>query len=234
MVEEVKEWIQTALSPPPLLLGIQGVQGSGKTTMAEALCTHLGLRCVALSLDDFYLPSQDLEALQRAHPEEPRLHGRGNPGTHDLEALLGAVDALRRGEEVVRTPRFDKALRRGQGDRAPRERLILGGKWDVVLVEGWCLGFEPLGGDVVDAHVRAYTALTRRLDGLILLPGTAEDACVWRAQAERAQRGRDGMTEEEVAHFMQRYLPTYERYLARLHQNPPVRATLRLTKTQNA
>ncbi|WP_252720596.1 hypothetical protein, partial [Acinetobacter baumannii] len=36
----------------PFVLGIAGAQGSGKSTIAQALATHFG--CPVLSLDDLY------------------------------------------------------------------------------------------------------------------------------------------------------------------------------------
>ena len=84
--------------------------------------------------------------------------------------------------------------------------------------------------DAVDAHVRAYTEITRRLDALVILPGGVEETQAWRLAAERNQRstGAPGMTDDEVRDFMRRYLPTYERYLPKLQATSPVAHTLRL------
>lgn len=49
-----------------------------------------------------------------------------------------------RGREEVRVPVYDKAGRGGRGDRSGW-RGVEGGKVDVVVVEGWCVGFLPLG-----------------------------------------------------------------------------------------
>jgi len=220
----------------PLVVGLQGVQGAGKSTLADALVRRLeaeGVGACRLSLDDFYLPSADLAALAARHPADARLHGRGCPGTHDLEALLAAVRRLKAGAEVVAVPVFDKGLRGGEGDRAPCQRVLAApGGFDVVLVEGWCLGFAPRGdaGDAVDAHVAAYAALTAELDALCLLPGTAEDACTWRREAEKAQglEGRGAMGDAEFAAFFARHAPLYAAYLPALRAAPPVARALRL------
>ena len=46
---------------------------------------------------------------------------------------------------VVRVPRYDKSLRQGKGDRAPVDRWVpIDRPVDVVLFEGWMLGFSPL------------------------------------------------------------------------------------------
>lgn len=202
----------------PLVVGVQGVHGSGKTALVRAVVQRLrgvGLSSVGLSLDDFHVPAA---ALLDAD-------GHGNPGTHDLAALLETLAALRRHQPVVRVPIFDATLRDGRGDRAARERYVLcDGDTQVVLVEGWCVGFEGDEGggggvDPVDAHVRAYTALTRQLDALVLLPGTVQTV------EEAIARGRrDGDTRR--VELLARCLPAYARYLASLRCRPPVARTL--------
>lgn len=55
-------------------------------------------------------------------------------------------------------PRYDKSLRGGYGDRAPKDTWpVLEGPLQVVLFEGWMLGFKPLGKEAagaVDPQVR--------------------------------------------------------------------------------
>ncbi|HEY9644728.1 MAG TPA: hypothetical protein V6C88_00080, partial [Chroococcidiopsis sp.] len=68
----------------PLIQGILGGQGTGKTTLAAALTvilTHLGYRVCALSLDDLYKTYAQRQQLQQ---HDPRLIWRGPPGTHDV------------------------------------------------------------------------------------------------------------------------------------------------------
>lgn len=48
-------------------------------------------------------------------------------------------------EAVVRVPRYDKSARGGKGDRAPEaEWSVVSAPPDIVLLEGWMLGFEAL------------------------------------------------------------------------------------------
>ena len=51
----------------PLLVALNGCQGSGKTTVSDYLCTSLfekhAVNAVALSLDDFYLTRVERHAL---------------------------------------------------------------------------------------------------------------------------------------------------------------------------
>ncbi|CAN0398570.1 unnamed protein product, partial [Ectocarpus sp. 13 AM-2016] len=142
-------------------------------------------------------------------------------------------------QDCVRVPRYDKSARGGKGDRA------LEGEWsvvstppDVLLLEGWMLGFEALpddsplllsaaeadGGDdglgAVNTFLDEYQSLHDEVDAWLVLK-TAEPEMVfeWRAEAERRMReaGRPGMSDEEVRDFCSRYMPAYRAYLPGLY-----------------
>ncbi|QIB66303.1 hypothetical protein [Kineobactrum salinum] len=222
----------------PLLVGVNGCQGSGKTTFCDYLCTVLGaehgLRTIALSLDDFYLPRTERRALaERVHP---LLVTRGVPGTHEMPLLLATLDALLepRGARPVAVPRFDK----GADDRVPRpqwDRVTL--PLDIVLLEGWCLGAEqqseaqlatpcnaleqqedPLG------HWRHYVnqclatdfpPLHARIDRWVMLQAPSFD-CVYRWRREQedkliARRSGQAPARAMDASALARFIQHYER-----------------------
>ncbi|KAJ2776519.1 hypothetical protein H4R18_005635 [Coemansia javaensis] len=155
----------------PLVVGVCGPQGSGKTTMVRALAAHLRARSVAavgFSLDDLYLAAADQERVARGG--NPLLRFRGQPGTHDVELGRATLASLLRNSAPTPLPAYDKSLRGGRGDRVPPR------EWaqppvDVVLLEGWCLGFRALdapafarfiaavraSGDVLHRHSRRYS-----------------------------------------------------------------------------
>lgn len=136
---------------PPLFLGLNGVQGAGKTVLVSRLQSTLrsppySLPVVTLSLDDLYLTNADQRALAQTHPSNPLLQHRGQPSTHDL-ALGQAVFASLRAGRPTAIPQYDKAAFAGQGDRVSRDH------WEtvnqegrdpvkVVVFEGWCVGFR--------------------------------------------------------------------------------------------
>ena len=125
--------------PGPLIVSINGAQGSGKSTLTEFLELMLDdmfqLRAANLSIDDFYLTRAARQQL--AATVHPLFITRGVPGTHDLDLAKRTLDCLRQDSAsgTCSLPRFDKA----KDDRRPESewpRLQL--PIDVILFEGWC------------------------------------------------------------------------------------------------
>src|SRR5438477_395227 len=71
----------------PIILGITGLQGSGKSTWAskvvQLLRSEYHFRAVTISLDDLYKTHDDLIAQRDRNPENKLFRTRGQPGTHD-------------------------------------------------------------------------------------------------------------------------------------------------------
>lgn len=137
----------------PLFVAVQGPQGSGKTYLSAQLRDYLTsephyLKTALLSIDDLYLPHAKLAELARSQPRNPLWQGRGQPGTHDVELGVSILAALKDGTSKVELPRFDKSLHDGQGDRLPMDGSGVVVEQpppvDVVILEGWCVGFYPI------------------------------------------------------------------------------------------
>jgi D-glycerate 3-kinase len=221
----------------PWVLGIQGPQGCGKSTLASALVNSLadlGTRAVTISIDDFYLTHAEQTALAVRHPGNPTMLYRGYPGTHDIDLGVRTLDglaSLRAGDEML-VPVYDKSAYEGRGDRAPREawRRVVG-PIDVLVFEGWMLGFRPVSDRQIEPVLRvpneylgAYDAWTSRLDALLHLDVASLDTIVrWRVLAERVRRaqGQRALTEEEARDYIQRFLPAYRAYVPLLKAHPP-------------
>ncbi|KAF1834963.1 P-loop containing nucleoside triphosphate hydrolase protein [Decorospora gaudefroyi] len=144
-------------SSEPIILGITGLQGSGKSTWAsilvEILNSEHNLYTITVSLDDFYKTHDELIAQRDKNTTSKLYRTRGQPGTHDEQLAKKFFKDLKeyRGEGKLRIPSFDKSRFNGEGDRAPEsDWLSITRKPDVVVFEGWCVGFQPLPNAAVE------------------------------------------------------------------------------------
>jgi D-glycerate 3-kinase len=222
------------------VVGLQGPQGCGKSTLAAALAQALGdvgVRAVTVSIDDFYLTRREQQALAARHPGNPYLLHRGYPGTHDVALGLRQIEtivALRSGEPAL-VAVYDKSAHEGRGDRAPRSawRRVTG-PVDLLIVEGWMLGFSPVDEATIEPALRApnallaaYAAWDRTLDAFVLLsldPRDSLDTIVrWRVDSERARRdkGESALSDEDARDYIERFLSAYRVYVPGLVARPP-------------
>ncbi len=127
-------------SSRPVIVGLNGAQGSGKSTLSQYLSQmmpmHLGVDCHVLSIDDFYLSKAKRKKL--AASVHPLLAIRGVPGTHDVPRLLDALAGfIEPAVQSVTVPIFDKL----KDDRTRRvHKIQKSAKPTIVLFEGWCVG----------------------------------------------------------------------------------------------
>lgn len=134
-------WLAQKHSHTPIVIGINGAQGSGKSTLSMILKTLLEHGCgksvAHLSIDDLYLSRQERENL--ADETHPLFRVRGVPGTHDVRLGKKLLSSLiqEKPELPIILPVFDKS----QDDLLPESDWITINKpVDIVLFEGWCVG----------------------------------------------------------------------------------------------
>jgi D-glycerate 3-kinase len=232
----VDSWSRGSVGP--LVVGLCGSPGAGKSTIAAAISARGGT-VATLSLDDLYLGARARGWL--ATDVHPLLTTRGPPGTHDV-ALGLAVLAKLVGGEPVAVPRFDKAT----DEPAPRSEWPVVERPDVVLFEGWCVGAVAQPSETLvhqindlertrdpdgtwrrfvnDQLAGPYRALFSPIDRLIvLLPPDFATVVGWRQDAERRRpRGPATMADDGIVGF----LAHYERLCRWIDAEMPSRADL--------
>lgn len=243
-----------------LIVGINGAQGSGKTTLCQILQLLLESgferRVITLSIDDLYLTHQQrVELAQKVHP---LFITRGVPGTHDISLGLSLLDELIQSgaSGPITLPKFDKA----QDDRAPQNQWdVVTTPVDLVLFEGWCVGAtaqpetalqspvnrleekeDPDGiwrhyvNDCLQQH---YAHMFSRLDLLIMLKIPDMDCVLkWRSLQERKLANSTARPENSRImgeSALRRFIMHYERLTRHMLDEMPDRADMVLSLNQS-
>lgn len=231
----------------PLIQGILGGQGTGKTTLTQVcafILEFLGYSSFGLSLDDLYKTYADRQEMLKTYP---RLRWRGPPGTHDiglgisvLEQVHGQANQGDRPKPIL-FPQFDKSLQQGAGDRtAPKSVESV----DIVFFEGWFVGVRPVNPAIFNQRLepivteadqqfardsnqrlREYLPLWALLDRLLILyPIDYRFSKQWRMDAERQMKaqGKAGMSDGEIDLFVEYFWKALhpEVFIAPLTQIP--------------
>ena len=192
-------------------VGINGCQGSGKSTLTDFITTYLTseyhLNVVVMSLDDFYFSSEKRKKL--AQDIHPLLATRGVPGTHDIVELNKVITQLKNNKIGFSVQKFNKAT-----DNPYPEEL-----WekiekpaDIIIVEGWCWGVEPQTAEQLKTPINelecqydktgewrnyvnkqleiAYKPLYKKMDFWLALQAPSFD-CVYKWRLEQEQKLKD-------------------------------------------
>lgn len=240
VLQRLKIHRESAGSARPLIVGLSGPQGSGKSSVVKAVAAELRanphkLNVVEYSLDDCYLTHAD--QVKVAQSGNSLIQHRGLPGTHDIQLCRDTMESLMR-QEPTSVPQYDKSAFKGEGDRAPAsEFLETTPPYDVVLFEGWCVGFTSLPDNEVERlwqnstgplkkhsleHVKfvnnklkEYSNIWDTFDAFVHLDSQSiQYVYQWRLQQEHAMiaSGKAGMSDDGVRKFVDGYMPAYELY----------------------
>lgn len=133
-------WLIRAEKMTPLVIGINGPQGSGKSTLCKILKMILeqGFEksVVSLSIDDLYLTEAQRKKL--ADEIHPLFSTRGVPATHDVKMGISIIKQLmENGQSDCLIPEFNKSTDERSAESRWRRFT---GNCDIILFEGWCVG----------------------------------------------------------------------------------------------
>lgn len=217
------------------IIGIQGGQGTGKTTLAKFLQQQLRkteYTAESFSIDDFYMSYKGRRKLAQHYPRNPHYQiPRGMPGTHRVKELLHTLQCIKAGKPFT-IPSFDKSLHHGAGDLVGERKVDE--RVDFVLFEGWCVGLPVVAQkelkqictkNIITLHagyeevlplIQQYQPLWKYMDYLIMLrPERSALHLKWRRQQEQDLQQKEGssMNSKQIEHFVDIFLPfTYVCY----------------------
>lgn len=216
-------------------VGINGSQGSGKSTLSEFLkdylCETYDMSVVVMSLDDFYFSRIERQII--AADVHPLFTTRGVPGTHNMSQAKTVLRDLNQ-QQPTTIPRFNKAT----DDPHPISAWTkVTSSVDIVVFEGWCWGVEPQTSEQLQQPVNAfettednnatwrnhanlqlslhYQPLYILMDKWVMLKAPCfEDVYAWRLEQEqklilstaKANDDKSGtMDEQQIQRFIQHY-----------------------------
>ena len=232
----VSFWISKKVNKKkPLIIGLAGGQGSGKTTISSILTLilqkYFKLNVLKVSIDDFYKTRKDRKLLSKT--KHALLMTRGVPGTHDINLLLSFFKEIKnKNFKTLQIPEFNKAI----DDRCSKSLWHkIKTKPDVVIFEGWCVGARAQSNSQlkkeinslekvydqgakwrthVNNHLKTkYKKLFSQLDGLLYLKAKNFNLLrKWRLKQERKlwvqtknKKNLKIMSSGDVINFMQTY-----------------------------
>jgi len=232
----VSFWIsKRANKKKPLMIGLAGGQGSGKTTISSILTLilqkYFKLNVFKVSIDDFYKTRKDRNLLSKN--KHSLLMTRGVPGTHDIDLILKFFKKVKSKKfKNLTIPKFNKAT----DDRYKKSLWYkIRSKPDVIIFEGWCVGAraqtnkqlkKPINSleKVYDQRIKwrsyvnsqlktKYKTLFKQLDGLLYLKAKNFDLLKkWRLKQERKlwiqtknKKNLKIMSSGDIINFMQTY-----------------------------
>ena len=253
-------WIsKKAKKKNPLIVGLAGGQGSGKTTISSILSLilkkYFKLKVFKISIDDFYKTKKQREILSK--DKHSLLLTRGVPGTHDIKIMLDFFRKIKtKNFKSLKLPKFNKA----NDDRYKKKHWYkLKSRPDVVIFEGWCVGAKPQSLRLLKKPINAiekaydkslkwrrfvnlqlktnYKKLYSQLDSLLYLKVKNFNLLKkWRIKQEeklwlksKSRKNLKIMNKKEVINFMQ----TYQRITEQMFKDAPKYSSIIMNLNKN-
>ncbi len=246
-------WISKKINrKKPLIIGVAGGQGTGKTTITSILSlilrTYFKLNVFKVSIDDFYKTRNERRILSLA--EHPLLITRGVPGTHDHKIISNFFKKVKKKNfKNIKLPKFDKSI----DDRCKKKLWYkLNFRPDVVILEGWCVGAKAQNNTKLKKPINSlervkdrnliwrkyvntqlktnYKKLFNYLDEIVYLKSSSFKLLQeWRIKQEKKLRLNSKrknnlkiMSKGDVINFMQ----TYQRITQNMFKDAPKYASI--------
>ena len=253
-------WIsKKAKKKSPLIVGLAGGQGSGKTTISSILSLilkkYFKLKVFKISIDDFYKTKKQREILSK--DKHSLLLTRGVPGTHDIKIMLDFFRKIKtKNFKSLKLPKFNKA----NDDRYKKKHWYkLKSRPDVVIFEGWCVGAKPQSLRLLKKPINTiekaydkslkwrrfvnlqlktnYKKLYSQLDSLLYLKVKNFNLLKkWRIKQEeklwlksKSRKNLKIMNKKEVINFMQ----TYQRITEQMFKDAPKYSSIIMNLNKN-
>ena len=168
----------------PLVIGICGGSGSGKTTVAEKLMEAFPGKALLLSMDYYYRRHDELSY------EERCAINYDHPDSLEISLMIEHLKALKRGETVT-VPQYDFTVH-----NRSEKVLVLESK-PLIVVEGILLFTDDRLTDLMDIRVFVDT--------------DADVRVLRRAKRDMAERGRS--MESVMNQYLATVKPMHEKYV---------------------
>ena len=219
-----------------IIIGIQGGQGTGKTTLAKHISKVLkkkNFKTVHFSIDDIYKSVKERKELIRKNSQNPFYQiPRGLPGTHQINLLENIFIKSKKGQKFT-IPKFNKSTNKGFGS-IKRNKIKVSEGLDFLIIEGWCLGIPTTNSkglikicnkNKIDLKgmdpelkfhkvplkfIKGYQKLWKHINLTIMLkPDSLKSHHKWRLQQERElkKNTKSGMTSDQIFTFVNSFLP---------------------------
>jgi len=253
-------WIfKKASKKKPLILGLSGGQGIGKTTISSIITLilkkYFKLNIFKISIDDFYKTRKERFLLSKKI--HPLLMTRGVPGTHDINIMLNFFKRVKKNNfKSLKLPKFDKAI----DDRCKKSSwYTIKKRSDIIIFEGWCVGARSQKNSILKKPVNSleksndqnlfwrkyvndqlkkkYKKLFSYLDCLLYMKAKNFSLLQkWRLKQEKKlwiksknKKNLKIMSKGEVINFMQ----TYQRITQNMFKDAPKYASIILNLNSN-
>ena len=253
-------WIaKKANKKSPLIIGLAGGQGTGKTTIASIisliLTKYFKLKVFKISIDDFYKTRNERKKISKSI--HPLLMIRGVPGTHDYKIIYEFFKKIKNKKFAkFRLPKFDKSK-----DERYNKKLWykINSKPDIIIFEGWCVGAKSQKNSELIKSINSlekisdqnfiwrkyvnlqlkknYKNLFRQIDEIIYLKAyNFKILQKWRIKQEKTlwlksknKRSLRIMNRGDIINFMQ----TYQRITQNMFKDAPKYASIVMKLNSN-